>query len=106
MAEEAKKIKFAVIGCGHIGKRHAEMIARNPEAELVALVDIKAPTELGIEKFGVPVYKDIDDLLNSGQELDVVNICSPNGFHSEHALKALSAKKHIVVEKPMALRKL
>ena len=35
------KIRFAVIGCGHIGKRHAEMIDRNSNAELVALVDVK-----------------------------------------------------------------
>ena len=35
------KIKFAVIGCGHIGKRHAEMISRNEESELVALIDVK-----------------------------------------------------------------
>ena len=34
-----KKIKFAVIGCGHIGKRHAEMVTRDPGAELVALCD-------------------------------------------------------------------
>ena len=37
---EMKKIKFAVIGLGHIGKRHAEMIKRNPDAELVAVCDI------------------------------------------------------------------
>jgi UDP-N-acetyl-2-amino-2-deoxyglucuronate dehydrogenase len=41
MYPENTKIKFAVVGCGHIGKRHAEMIQRNPEAELVALCDIK-----------------------------------------------------------------
>ena len=35
------KIKFAVIGCGHIGKRHAEMVIRNPESELVALIDVR-----------------------------------------------------------------
>ena len=34
-------IKFAVVGCGHIGKRHAEMITRNAESELVALIDVK-----------------------------------------------------------------
>ena len=32
-----ERIKFAVVGCGHIGKRHAEMINRNPDAELVGL---------------------------------------------------------------------
>ena len=35
----SQKIKFAVVGTGHIGKRHAEMIRREEEAELVALVD-------------------------------------------------------------------
>ena len=43
-------IKFAVVGCGHIGKRHAEMILNNPGAELVALCDIKSEDELNIEK--------------------------------------------------------
>ena len=37
-----KKIKFGVIGCGHIGKRHAEMITRNPDSELVALCDVSS----------------------------------------------------------------
>lgn len=82
------------------------MILRNPESELVALVDVKERSELGLDNFNVPFFKSIDDLLNSDIELDVVNICSPNGFHAEQSLKALSAKKHIVVEKPLALRKL
>ena len=42
-----KKIRFAVIGCGHIGKRHAEMITRDEGAELVALCDIRPKEELG-----------------------------------------------------------
>jgi UDP-N-acetyl-2-amino-2-deoxyglucuronate dehydrogenase len=100
------KVKFAVIGCGHIGKRHAEMIERNEEAELVALVDVKSQEELGLDYYKVPFFHCIDELLQSELPVDIINICSPNGFHSEHALKALSAKKHIVVEKPMALRKL
>ncbi|GAA4092973.1 Gfo/Idh/MocA family oxidoreductase [Mucilaginibacter panaciglaebae] len=100
-----RKIKFAVIGCGHIGKRHAEMITRNIDCELVALVDVKEKSQLGLEKYEVPFFKNIDEFLNSGIEVDVVNIASPNGFHAEQALKCLEAKKHIVVEKPMALTK-
>ncbi|MFD2161865.1 Gfo/Idh/MocA family protein [Paradesertivirga mongoliensis] len=99
------KIKFAVIGCGHIGKRHAEMIIRHPDCELVALVDVKEKAQLGIEDYQVPLFKNIDELLNAGIDIDVVNIASPNGFHAEQALKSLEAKKHIVVEKPMALSK-
>ena len=44
-SEEQKsmsKIKFAVIGQGHIGKRHAEMVRRNPETELIAVCDVAA----------------------------------------------------------------
>lgn len=101
------KIKFAVIGCGHIGKRHAEMITRNAESQLVALVDVKPQQELGIDHFNVPLFSSIEELLNSdlAQSIDVINIASPNGFHSEHALLALEAKKHVVIEKPMALNK-
>jgi len=56
MTNPTKKIKFAVIGCGHIGKRHAEMISRNPEAELVALCDIKPKESLGIDAYAVPFF--------------------------------------------------
>jgi UDP-N-acetyl-2-amino-2-deoxyglucuronate dehydrogenase len=105
MVAENQKVKFAVIGCGHIGKRHAEMIVRNDESELVALVDIKDKSKLGIEQFNVPFYNSLDELLKRHEEIDVINIATPNGFHCEHSIRALEAKKHIVVEKPMTLKK-
>ena len=97
-------IKFAVIGLGHIGKRHAEMIRRNKDSELVAVCDILSPQELDIEP-DVPFFSSIDDLLNSNIDIDVVNICTPNGYHAEHAIKALEKKHHVVIEKPIALKK-
>jgi len=100
-----RKIKFAVIGCGHIGKRHAEMVTRNNEAELVALCDLSDKSSLGIERFEVPFFSSIDELLASNIEIDVVNICTPNGVHSEQAEKALDKGMHIVVEKPIGLSK-
>ncbi|MEI6852261.1 MAG: Gfo/Idh/MocA family oxidoreductase [Bacteroidota bacterium] len=102
---ENEKVKFAVVGCGHIGKRHAEMIVRNPEAELIALCDIKPKEKLGIEAFKVPFFNNIDDMLSSGLEFDVVNVCTPNGLHVDHSFKSLSAFKHVVCEKPMGLTK-
>lgn len=105
MTKLDRKIRFAVIGCGHIGKRHAEMIIRNQEAELVALVDIQDRKCLNIDNYDVPFFNSLDELLLSEIEIDVVNIASPNGFHAEQALKCLEAKKHVVVEKPMALTK-
>ena len=105
MVSHNQKIKFAVVGCGHIGKRHAEMIQQNPESQLVALVDIQDKYKLNIDNYNVPFYFSIDELLNANTEVDVITIASPNSYHAEHALKALEAKKHIVVEKPMSLTK-
>lgn len=98
-------IKFAVIGAGHIGKRHAEMIKRHDEAELVAICDVKPIAEVDAEKFGVPYYNSTEELFKAGIDIDVVNVCTPNGLHAEHSLLALNHKKHIVCEKPMALQK-
>lgn len=99
------KVKFAVIGAGHIGKRHAEMIMRNPDAELVAISDILPAEKLGLENYPVPYFNSAEALFNSGLEFDVVNVCSPNGLHASHSILALENKKHIVCEKPMGLSK-
>ncbi len=99
------KIKFAVVGCGHIGQRHAEMITRNEECELVALVDIKDLQFLSINNFAVPFFQSLENLLSSNLDFDVVNIATPNGFHTEQALACLDARKHVVIEKPISLSK-
>ena len=99
------KINFAVIGQGHIGQRHAEMIRRHPFCNLVAVCDIRNAAELGLAETGARFYTTMEELLDHEPALDVVNICTPNGLHATHALRALAADKHIVVEKPMALTK-
>lgn len=99
------KIKFAVVGQGHIGKRHAEMIRRNPHCELVAVCDTLDKNQLGLEQLSETYYRSLEDMLKAQPEVQVVNICTPNGLHAEHALMALDHNKHVVVEKPMALSK-
>ena len=101
----SEKIKFAVVGCGHIGKRHAAMIAQNAEAELVALCDIRPKDVLSLEEYAVPFFQNIEALLEANLEFDVLCIATPNGYHESHGLQALNANKHIVLEKPMALTK-
>lgn len=98
-------IKFVVIGQGHIGKRHAEMIRRNPDSQLVAVCDILPKEQVGLENIEVPYFRSIDELLDSDLDIDVVNICTPNGFHAEYAIKSLEKKHHVVLEKPIALTK-
>lgn len=100
-----RKIKFGVIGCGHIGKRHAEMIVRNDECELVAWCDKAPKNKLNLPDDSVPFYATLTEMLDNHTDIDVVCVCTPNGFHAAHSLEALSAGKHIVCEKPMALTK-
>jgi predicted dehydrogenase len=100
-----QKIKFAVVGCGHIGKRHAEMIARHPEAELVALCDIRSAKEAGVDHYGIPVFSDLETMLAEVPGIDVVNVCTPNGLHARQCIVALEQRKHVVCEKPMGLTK-
>lgn len=99
------KIRFAVVGAGHIGKRHAEMIRREEEAELVAMVDVRTAEECAADHFDVPYFNSIEDLMASDLEFDVVNVCTPNGLHASQSLLALKNGKHVVCEKPMGLSK-
>jgi UDP-N-acetyl-2-amino-2-deoxyglucuronate dehydrogenase len=99
------KIKFGVVGQGHIGKRHAEMIRRNPEAELIAVCDVVPKEQLGIADMKEKFYSSVEELLEKHPEVEVINICTPNGLHAKHSLSAIEAGKHIVCEKPMALTK-
>lgn len=97
------KVTFAVIGAGHIGKRHAAIISNNPECELAALSDVRSPEELGLEKYQVPFYGSLEEMLESSPDFDVLCVATPNGLHEEHALKAIRAGRHVLIEKPMGL---
>jgi predicted dehydrogenase len=61
--------------------------------------------KLGLENITEDFFNDVDTMLAAHPEIDVVNICTPNGLHASQALKALEANKHVVCEKPMALTK-
>ena len=101
----SKPVRFAVVGSGHIGKRHAQMVLNNPEAELVAMCDTRPKKDLALDSFNVPFYGRIEDLLANEKNLDVVCICTPNGLHAEQSILALEAGAHVVCEKPMGLSK-
>jgi len=98
------KIKFGVVGCGHIGKRHATMVQLNPEYELVAMCDILPKEDLNIESFNVPYFTNLQEMLDF-TAIDVVCVCTPNGLHASQAAQCLDSKAHVVVEKPMGLHK-
>ena len=96
-------LRFAVVGLGHIGKRHAEMIAVRLDANSwrAAMCDREAT---GVAD-DLELHADMASMLAAHPELDVVCICTPNGLHAEQALLALEAGHHVIVEKPMALNR-
>lgn len=95
------KIKFAIIGYGNIGHRHAEHIIHNKHAALIAVCDI-VPEKKNELQTGIAFYTNADEMLAT-INADVVCICTPNYLHEQHSIAALKAGKHVVVEKPMAI---
>jgi UDP-N-acetyl-2-amino-2-deoxyglucuronate dehydrogenase len=100
-----EKIKFAIIGLGHIGKRHAAILSEMPEAIVIGGCDLLPRQALALPNDfdNIPVFADFESLLKLNP--DIVCICTPNGLHATHALAALRAGAHVVIEKPMALTK-
>src|SRR4026209_1482303 len=95
-------IQFAIIGCGRIGQRHAGHIQHSGKLAAVCDIDAIKVEELG-KKYNANIYTSIDELLGVEKDLDVVAVCTPNGLHAEHSIKALKAGINVLCEKPMAL---
>ena len=99
-------IRFGLLGCGRIAKRHSDLLGGNhiEGARLVAVCDpVRARADAIASKFGVPAQYDIDDFL-ARKDIDAVSVLTPSGMHPAHVIACARAGKHVVVEKPMALR--
>ena len=93
---------FAIIGCGRIATRHAENISR--VGKLVAVCDLDPEKAAAFARdYGVKAYSSVDEMLKAESEIEVVSICSPNGYHAEHSIKCLQAGKNVLCEKPLCL---
>jgi UDP-N-acetyl-2-amino-2-deoxyglucuronate dehydrogenase len=94
--------QFALVGCGRIAQRHAENI--QGIGRLKAVCDIVPERADALaKKFDCKAYYNFDDLLKQEPEVDLVSICTPNGYHAEHSIKSLQAGKHVLCEKPLCL---
>ncbi|WP_369722536.1 Gfo/Idh/MocA family protein [Bradyrhizobium sp. LLZ17] len=99
-------IRFGLLGCGRIAKRHSELLGGNhiDRASLVAVCDsVRSRADALAAKFGVPAYEDLEAFLDH-KDMDAVAVLTPSGLHPQHAIACARAGKHVVVEKPMALR--
>ncbi|MDJ0712144.1 MAG: Gfo/Idh/MocA family oxidoreductase [Woeseiaceae bacterium] len=99
-------LKFALVGCGRIAKRHSELLGHGQieGAELVAVCDLVASKADAIAaNFNVPSFTDMHEMMRE-VPIDVVVVLTESGRHAGHVLELAPYGKHIVVEKPMALR--
>jgi UDP-N-acetyl-2-amino-2-deoxyglucuronate dehydrogenase len=93
--------RFAIIGCGHIGRRHAAQIAAHGVLAAVCDTELSRAKELA-GKYTANPYSSVNELF-SAEKPDVVSVCTPNGLHAEHAIRALEAGCHVLCEKPMSI---
>lgn len=96
------KIRFAIAGCGRIARRHAGHIVG--KGLLTAVCDVVPEKADGLANdHAAKAWYSLDELLAKQNDIDVVSVCTPNGLHAEHSIKALRAGFHVLCEKPMAL---
>ncbi|MEU8222411.1 Gfo/Idh/MocA family oxidoreductase [Kribbella sp. NPDC048915] len=105
MADTQQQV--AIVGCGIIGRTHAQTVADRPDAIVTALVDgdtaARESLRASLVEAGQPEPKLYDDLTAalSGSDVSLVAICTPSGTHAALAEEALNEKKHVVIEKPL-----
>jgi predicted dehydrogenase len=101
------KIKFAICGFGHIGRRHATIVDGYPETEVVAIIDPNSDvTNHELYPSGIPFFTSLDDFHASDIQADVVTVATPNSLHVPLANKALDNGSHVIIEKPMGISRI
>ncbi len=94
-----EKLKIGVIGTGHLGKLHTKMFSEISNCELAGIYDanIEQAKSVGNE-FGVPVFENIEELLNS---VNAVSVAATTRAHYELVKQSLQKNRHVFVEKPI-----
>lgn len=99
-------IKFALIGCGRIAQKHAELIGggRIKNAKLVAVCDLKIIRAKKIAlQFNCEFYSNLDDMMKNNK-IDVVSVLTESGNHYRNVISLSKYNSHVIVEKPIALK--
>lgn len=106
-------LRVGIIGFGGMGHFHAPVYVEHPDAELVAVADIREQqlageamqinigTGTALDMSAVQTFLSGDEML-ARTDLDIVDICLPTDLHAEYSIKALENGCHVLCEKPMS----
>jgi predicted dehydrogenase len=97
-----EQVGVGIIGFGRIGAEHAAWLARAGGIRAVAVADGTPARQDLAQQRGLRVYTVVEELLDD-REVGAVLVATPTAMHHHHAMQALAAGKHVMVEKPMAL---
>ena len=98
------ELRFGLIGCGNLGRTHAECVSKIPQARFTAYADlVEEAAKALLDDFGGKYATTDVDRLISDDGLDAVYICTRHDSHAPLAISAAKAGKHILIEKPLAL---
>lgn len=94
-----KAVRFAIIGCGMMGQRHAEILRATPGAEITVVLDrdLVAAEKIAQDATVADSY----EATLAAPNVDAVVLCLPSGLHAEYGIQAARAGKHVVTEKPI-----
>ena len=96
-----KKINIAVVGIGLMGLQHVKAINKSRKAKLHSIVDISKNANNLANEYKVPLYKNINSLLNN-KDFDAAIIATPNQLHEKHTIRFLKSKIPVLLEKPIS----
>ena len=101
-----RQVGFALVGCGHIANKHAQLLANHLEkGKLIAVCDrVATKAEKLGQLYFVPWFTDVHKMLDIyADKIDVINILTPTGYHEQNVMELVPYKKHLCVEKPLTL---
>ncbi|HET8855356.1 MAG TPA: Gfo/Idh/MocA family oxidoreductase, partial [Salinimicrobium sp.] len=92
-------LKAGVVGAGHLGKIHLKLLQQSQKYHLVGFYDVNKEYGKQVEKeTQFKYFSDLDDLI---EKVDVVDVVTPTLSHFDVGRKAITAGKHLFIEKPV-----
>lgn len=93
-------MRFLVVGCGSIGKRHIRNLLQLNAGEIFGY-DVRADRlEEAHKQFDIVIFKDFNQALD--QNMDAVLVCTPTSLHLPYAHQAVERGLHVFIEKPLS----